>query len=30
MVLRNFNMWYYYSKWGWKQVVLKDGFWYYA
>ena len=30
MVLRNFDMWYYYSKWGWKQVVLKDGFWYYA
>lgn len=30
MVLRNFDMWYYYSKWGWKQVVLRDGFWYYA
>lgn len=30
IVLRNFDMWYYYSKWGWKQVILKDGFWYYA
>lgn len=30
LVLRNFDMWYYYSKWGWKQVILKDGFWYYA
>ncbi len=30
LVLRNFDMWYYYSKWGWKQVILKDSFWYYA
>ena len=29
-VLRSFGMWYYYSQWGWKQVELKNGFWYYA
>ena len=29
-VLRYNNRWYYYSRYGWRQVVLVDGNWYYA
>ena len=29
-VLRNWDRWYYYSSRGWREVALKDGYWYYV
>ncbi|MCH4823764.1 M12 family metallopeptidase [Gramella lutea] len=29
-VLRYNDKWYYYTRWGWRQVLLKDGTWYWA
>lgn len=29
-VLRNYNRWYYYTPRGWREVSLKDGYWYYV